>query len=385
MKFNIAQTTFVKALNIANKSLLTKSNLPILSNILINVKGSKVEIVTTSLETATKVVVDAKVESEGETTLSGRAVSEFVSQLDVGEIIFEKLGEEALVSSSGFKARFSTMAPEEFPAIPKIEIGRQLEIESKNLVEGVLMVAFCAALDESRPILTGILCEIKNGDFSMVATDGFRLGYSEVALVEKEKKAQGTRFVMPARALLEIAKIIGEKVEDKEQSLESRVTMTISDSLNQMVFKIGNVEFTSRLIEGVYPGWEKLIPASFTNKVKLNKGEFVRVIKIASIFARDSGSIVKLKFEGNGKAGAKLAVSSTTAQMGSSESEIAVALDGAGGEIAFNYRYLIEALSAITDDEVLFEMNESLNPGKLTGASRNNKAFQIIMPVRLQN
>lgn len=383
MKFIISQTDLLKGLSLSARSLLVKSNLPILSNILIGTKKGSVEVVTTNLETATRVVIEAKVETEGKITLPGRAICEFVSQLDSVAVTIETLGEEIAISAGGFSARFATIAPEEFPAIPQVEGGKTIKIATGDLVSGVEKVAFCAAVDESRPILTGILCEVKKSGIEMVATDGFRLGFSRIK-VENANENIGLKIIIPAKALIEVAKMASEIEQGKESDKSLGVQLVVADNLNQAVFKVGNVEFTTRLIEGVFPAWEKLIPSTFTTNAKINRSEFIRVIKIASIFARESGNIIKIKLDDGGQK-PSLIVSSTTAQVGSSQSKVDVSLSGNGGEIAFNFRYLLEALGVIEGEEVIFEMNESLNPGRLTSVEGEEKYFHIIMPVRLQN
>lgn len=383
MKFKIKQTDLLKGLSLSSRSLLVKSNLPILSNVLVSAKKGVVEVVTTNLETATRVELVAKVEIEGRVTLPGRAISEFVSQLESGELIIETLGEEVVVSAGGFSARFATIAPEEFPAIPQVVGGKVIKISTGDLVEGVERVGFCAAVDESRPILTGILCEIKKTGLEMVATDGFRLGFCRIKLGSTGENTN-LKIIIPAKALLEVSKMASEIEQGQDASKADGVQLVIADNLNQAVFKIGTVEFTTRLIEGVFPAWEKLIPTTFITSAKINKGELVRVIKIASIFARESGNIIKIKLDDQGQK-PSLIVSSTTAQVGSSQSKVDVELKGKGGEIAFNFRYLLEALSVIGGEEVSFEMNESLNPGRLTSEEAKESYFHIIMPVRLQN
>jgi DNA polymerase-3 subunit beta len=383
MKFIINQTDLLKGLNLSSRSLLVKSNLPILSNVLISTKKGLVEVVATNLETATRVLLSAKIETEGKITLPGRAILEFVSQLDPGDITIETLGEEVAMSSGAFNARFATIAPEEFPAIPQIEGGKTINLATGDLTLGVDRVAFCAASDESRPILTGILCEIKKTGLEMVATDGFRLGYCRIK-IENVNENIGLKVIVPAKALFEVAKMAAEIEQGQDANKVFGIQLIIADNLNQAVFKIGNVEFTTRLIEGVFPAWEKLIPSTFTTSAKINKGEFTRVIKIASIFARESGNIIKIKLDDQNQK-PSLMVSSTTAQVGSSQSKIEVGLVGHSGEIAFNFRYLLEALAVIAGDEVSFEMNESLNPGRLTSMEDKESYFHIIMPVRLQN
>ncbi len=381
MKVVIPQNELLKALVVSSRSLVNKANLPILSNVLLVSTSNKMEIITTNLETAIKASAECKIEVEGRVTVPGRAFWEYVSQMPNLDVVIEKLGEEVVLSTKGYKARFATLPPEEFPAIPKISGGKSFKVEVESFLEGASRVAFSAAQDESRPILTGVLCEINKKGMVMVATDGYRLSYHEMPIDGGELLA-GTRLVVPAKTIMEVAKIIGEVGVGGE---DGKVSVVVADNLSQVNFGVGDVEFTSRLIEGEFPGWQKIIPGTFVSRAVVSKQDFVNVVKAASIFARDSGSIVRLKL-GSSKPGGEgtLGVSAATAQIGSSDAEIAVKLDGNGGEIAFNFRYLLEALSVIDGEDVVFEMNESLNPGKLTSLEGKDKFFHIIMPVRLQ-
>lgn len=392
MKFEVSQQDMSLALLLAGKSLLVKANLPILSNLLVSATKDrqslsankqsfplgKIEVLSTNLETATKVTIAGKVEVEGKVTLSGKMLSEFISQLPQEEaVVFEKLGEEVQILTKGYRARFATIAAEEFPAIPKIEGGHKIKIGAADFARAATRVAFAAAQDEGRPILTGVLCEFDGGKVTMVATDGYRLSFDEVKVLEAPSLV--IKIVVPARAIAEAAKIGGETGEETK---DSAIDIVVAQGLNQISFKLGDAEFTSRLIEGEFPNWQKVIPNNFVNRARVNKEEFIKVVRVASIFARDSGSILRLKFEAKTQS---LNVSAGAAQVGSGDGQIGVELTGAGGEIAFNYRYLLEALGVIEDEEVNFEMVESLNPGKLTGVSKEEKFFHIIMPVRLQS
>lgn len=386
MKFIIPQQDFSKALVLSGKSLLVKSNLPILSNLLITAGKGEVEILSTNLETATKVNLSCKVETEGKITLSGKTLLEFVSQLSQEDVVFEVLGEEVLVTCGGIKARMVTIAPEEFPAIPKIEGGIKVKVNASRLEEAIGGVSFSAAQDEGRPILTGVLCELERGKLRMVATDGYRLSFDEFEVVEP--KELSLKLVVPSRALIEVSKIVGERNDMLGGSSAGggEIDILIAENFSQINFKVGEVEYTSRLIEGEFPAWQKVIPTSFTTSAKIKKDEFIKIVRIASIFARDGGSIIKLKFEPDSKRknGGNLIISGNAAQVGSSDSQIEVDLTGSGGEIAFNFRYLLDVLGVISGDEVNFEMVESLNPGKITSAEAPSY-FHIIMPVRLQN
>jgi DNA polymerase-3 subunit beta len=380
MKFIVEQQLFNRSLMLAGKSLLAKPNLPVLANLLIKAGKGKVEIISTSLETATRVNFDCKVEIEGETTVNGKTMLEFVSQLPGGDVAFEKLGEEVLVSASGFKARLATIAAEEFPVIPKIEKGTKLKLTADDFARCVARVAFSAAQDEGRPVLTGVLCEFVKGSLKMVATDGYRLSYDEMALGEGEPFE--AKIVLPARALLEVAKILSETegLGDKAD-----FSMLIAENLSQVSFSVPGAEFTSRLIEGEYPGWQRVIPASFGTKVKVAKEDVVKVVRVASIFARDAGSIIRVKVEPGAKGKGVFKVLSAAAQVGSSDAQVEADVTGPGGEIAFNYRYLLDALAVITTEDIIFEMIESLNPGKISSTDETDKFFHIVMPVRLQS
>ena len=349
--------------------------MPILANVLISASSGGLEILSTDLETATKVNVKCSVDVEGKTTAPGRAISEFVSQIPVGEVVVEKLGEEVKVFAKRYSARFATMPTEDFPAIPKIDKGKTIVLDGADFLRAILKVAFAAAQDEGRPALAGVLCEVGKKKLSMVATDGYRLSFQQVA-------AEGDfseKIIIPAKTLLEVSKIIGESGEDSGKT----VKMVISDGLNQVNFEIGNVIFTSRLIEGEFPTWQKIIPTTFTSKAKIPKDELMKLVRVASIFARDSGSIIKLKFETSDK-GSLLTISANNNQVGSNEASCEVELTGPGGEIAFNFRYLLEVLGSIENEDIFFEMIESLNPGRITTGG-DNDYFHIVMPVRLQS
>lgn len=380
MKFIVEQQLFNRSLTLAGKSLLAKPNLLVLANLLIKAGKGKVEIISTSLETATRVNFDCKVEIEGETTVSGRTMLEFVSQLPGGEVTFEKLGEEVLISASGFKARLATIAAEEFPVIPKIEKGTKIKLTAADFARCVARVAFSAAQDEGRPVLTGVLCEFVKGNLKMVATDGYRLSYDEMVLGDGEPFE--AKIVLPARALLEVAKILSETEVLGDQT---DFSMLVAENLSQVSFSVPGAEFMSRLIEGEYPGWQRVIPASFGTKVKVAKEDVVKVVKVASIFARDAGSIIRVKVEPGVKGKGMFKVLSAAAQVGSSDAEVEAEVAGSGGEIAFNYRYLLDALAVITTEDIIFEMIESLNPGKISPTDEKDKFFHIVMPVRLQS
>lgn len=376
----ITQENCAKALTAASKSLSTKVNLPILANMLLTATKSGLEVLATDLETATRVMTPAKVTIEGRAAVPGRVLLEFIAQIPGGEVSIEKLGEELVIGAKGLAARLATMPPEDFPAIPKIEHGSVIRLAPGDFSMAVSRVAFCAAQDEGRPVLGGILCEASGNAFSMVATDGYRLAFQKISTNGKPMAA-AIRVIVPARAMVEAAKLVSESAQLGERDVE----LEIAQTLNQANFRIADVQFTTRLVEGSFPPWRKIIPEKFITRAKIGREELVRVVRIASIFARDSGSIVKFTLSPKDSQGASvLKVASGNKQVGSNEADVVIELSGRGGEIAFNYRYLLEMLSSVASEDVNFEMIESLNPGKITIPGESDY-FYIVMPVRLQS
>jgi len=390
MKFIINQADFSKILTIGAKSILSKANLPILSNLLISTVDNGIEVLSTDLETAIRARVSCKVDKKGQTAVAGRTLLEFVAQLDEKDITVEKLGEEVVLSAEGYSARLATMPPEDFPAIPKIKKGVEFSLSKQELAGVVERVAFCAASDEGRPILTGMLCEISKDKMSFVATDGYRLSFDQDQ-IKTGASLPALKMIVPAKAMIEVGKIIAEDDNEQKENRGGGVKVVISQDINQATFKFGeekekfDVEFTTRLIEGEFPNWQKIIPDAFVTRAKIDKQEFTKLVRLTSIFARESGNIIKLKLTpGANSKGATLSVASQSSQLGSSDAVVDIELEGRGGEIAFNFRYLLEILAVVGGQEINFDMNESLNPGKITGVDPKDPFFHIIMPVRLQ-
>src|SRR3989344_1615689 len=332
MKFKIQQTDLSKALLSASKSLLSKVNLPILANIMVSVSKNKLEILSTNLETATKVIVECLGEADCKVAVPGKLLFEFVSQLPEGEVVFEKLGSEVVISAKRYSGRFATAPVEDFPAIPKIDAGYSFSLNPGDFEKAVLRVAYSAAMEEGRPILTGILCEFAKNSLSMAATDGYRLSFQKIPY--GGKTGEPVKVIMPARALLEAAKIVSE---NSEALGDGKIELLVAQGLNQVNIKVANVEYTTRLIEGVFPNWQKLIPTSFISSAKVPREELIKIVRVASIFARDAGSIVRFKLEAQGAKGGLLSVSAANSQVGSNEAQCEVELSGKGGEIAFNF------------------------------------------------
>lgn len=366
MHFQILQENLLKALTRVSRVVPTKPQLPILQHIKLSVTKEGLEIVTTNTETTETVWVGSKVEKAGETCVSARTLFEFVATLPPETIEVIQKEETLHLSCGKFQAGFPTVAATEFPSPPKLVQKDLGSIEKEGFVSALSSVLFSAATDEGRPVLTGVKVIPNEEGAQLVATDGYRLSLQKVALVIKNLEGA----IIPARALSEIVKLSADEKEEK----------TIKVGLageKQPGFIIGDTTLVTRLIDGEYPAFEKIIPKTFTTRALIDREPFLQAVRSAAIFARDNANIIRLHLDRQ-----RIVITAAAAQVGTNEIEINAKIDGDGGDIAFNSRFLIDFLTNFPEEEFLFEMTGALNSGVFKPVKDENY-LHIIMPVRV--
>lgn len=377
MKIQVLQENLLKALNISGRLVSSKAQLPILANILLATDQNRLKTSATNLETGVIVWVGAKVEKEGAITIPSKVFQEYVSSLPAEKIDLEVDKNITNLKCGSFTASFNGITAGEFPNLPKSK-QNVFSFPGQVLSEVISQAAFAAASDEGRPILTGVCLKGDEKMLSFAATDGYRLSVKKIelekALPDKDKE-KVKDMIIPAKALNEVARIIADQGKQEKKLIE----MGLTADGNQAVFIFPDIELSTRLLEGDFPDYEKIIPTEFTTRANLDKEELVKVVRIASIFARDSANIVKLKFSEG-----KLAISANSPQVGENFSEIGAKIEGEGGEIAFNFRFLLDFLNSVTAGEIIFEMTGPLNPGVFK-IKDDLSLLHVVMPVRLQS
>ncbi len=368
--FSVKQEEFSKALQLVIRAISTRITLPILSNFLIEVYEGKITVSSTNLDIAISVTLTATETYIGKIAVPGKILSDLVSTLNPGTLSLEIIDGIGSLVSGKFAAKLNTAPTEDFPVIPT-EVGEaRVKIPAKTFSYAIDKVEFAAAVDESRPILAGVLFDLSEKGLELVATDGYRLSH---AMFSGEFATKPIRTVIPARTLQEVSKLAGQNDE---------IGVWLSENDKQAVFKAGEVKIVSRIIEGEYPNWRKIVPDSFSTSISVAKDEFARALTQAAVFAKESGNVVRL---GLGD-GLGLLVSSVSREIGEEKNEIEGELSGPSGEIAFNWRYLNDFLGICESEKFTLEILESLKPGKFT-LEKNETGVEfmhIIMPVRLQ-
>jgi len=376
MKFTCLQENLEKALSLINRTAIFKSQLPITTNVFLKATKEGIEIVGTDLENTTRVVLLGKIEKEGGILLPIRTFIETVNALPKENVTIEVAELAATITSGRYKVKINGISEAEFPQLPKAPDKKKMEVG--ELLSYSKIITFAASSDESRGTLTGILVISSGKDTMLVATDGYRLSLKKIK-GERDKgegESEEEKIIIPSRVFAEVAKIAGERGKSEEGKEE--VSLVIKETNNQVVFAFKDVEIHSRLIEGEFPAYGKIIPQSFETRAVFDREEFTKAVKLSSIFARDSANIVKVKI---GKESMILSANAT--QVGENTCEVEAAIEGDENEIAFNSRFLLEFLAAIDSKEIAFEMTGPLNPGvfKIPG---DDSYFHIIMPVRVQ-
>lgn len=370
MRLTILQQDLLPPLSAVSRSSGIKSTLPVLANVLIQAQGNKLKLSATNLEIGVIKEFKAEVEEEGEVTIPAKTLLELISSLPNEKINLESNETQLKITTKHFNATINGIPASEFPAIP-LASEQAVTIKAKILKESLPQITFAAAADEGRPILTGILTEIKNNFLEFVSTDGFRLAHKTAKLSGSDNV--NFRSLIPRKTFEEVVRLISEELKDEDVDIE----ISTSENQNQMIFKIGKTQLSSRLIEGQFPAWEKIVPQKFENKTLLERLDLLKAVKLASVFAKSEANVIKLEV-----ADSKMKLFSQAKELGTQQSDLDIKSEGEKITIAFNSRFLQEALSACSSNEIEINFSGNLSPAIIKPLEEEGLEY-VIMPIRL--
>ena len=377
MQVSCLQQNLSRGLAIVGRAVASRSNLPVLQNVKIVTDGGMLVLTATNLDIAITTRIGAQVEQEGELTIPARLLTDFVNSLpdDRIDIVSSENSSAVSLKCQKFEANINVTSAEDFPPIPEVDEGAVIKISSQVLRDTIAHVAFAAATEDSRPVLTGLKVEASEDKFTFAAADGFRLAVYEGQLAEP--MSSPIEFIIPAKAMHEVGRLIGAD----DSPIEFMVTPTKTHAL----FNIGNVEIVSQLMPGSFPNFRSLIPSEFKHRIIVQRTEFVRAVKSASIFARDGSGIVRFQII-DGEGGAGIAITSRAEELGDHQGEISGILEGDvddDSKIAFNSKYLAEVLDVLSEEEISFEMANPSSPGVVKSVGKQDYTH-VIMPMFVQ-
>lgn len=369
MKVNIFLDRLNKGLSLVSRVVSTKNQLPVLGNVLISAEKEGLFLSTTNLETAIITRVNASIETEGKTTVPFKQLYETTSLIREEKVELSLEENNFKIKGTKTKSTLSTTPTAEFPPINKSSKTPTLIIDKKSFSEAVGQVVIATSQDESRPLLGGVRFEKTEKGIEIAATDGYRLSVKELTA---EKNDMKKNLIFPVKTLIEVVRIASE-------AEEKVIKVVIDEEKNQANFIFEEAEIISRLLEGEFPNFKKIIPNSYTTKVIFDKEELLNSVKLASVFARESSNIVKIKTDDK-----KAQLSANAPQVGENSASLEIEKEGEEIEVAFNYRFLSEYLNIVQGERVVFETNGALNPGVFK-IEKEDRFLHIIMPVRVQS
>jgi DNA polymerase-3 subunit beta len=373
LKENLKQGLFVVS-HLAGKN----ANLPILNNILVEVKKEGVRLVTTNLEVGITHFIRGKVEKEGSFTVDAKIFADYINLLPNKKIDLIREDGILRVECENFKTKIKTEASEDFPLIPQIEKINKKTVDVGSLKNALAKVVFAAANSESRIELSGVLFTIIKGKLILAATDSYRLAEKELEIKEeignKEKTEEAQKVIVPARTIQEVLRILAgtEQLEGSKKELD----FYINDS--QILFVIDNTELISRLIEGQYPDYKQIIPAAGKTSAILNRFELVRAIKASALFSKSGINDINLDFpEGKNQ----VIVSSASGTTGENIVKIEAETKGIDNGIIINYQYLLDGLNNIDEETIKMEVIDGNTPCLIKPVGEKGYLY-IIMPIK---
>jgi DNA polymerase-3 subunit beta len=377
MKLSCLQENLKRGLAVVGHAVAGKSTLPVLSNILLATDEGRLKLAATNLEVGITAWIGAKIEEEGAVTVPAKLLSDVVGGLpnDKINLALDARTQTMNLTCARFEANIKGIEADEFPVIPTIADRQPTASFPPDLLrETVDQVAFAAATDDTRPVLAGVLMRMKGKTATFAAADGFRLAVRTVEL--PEPVVEPLDVIVPARALIELARIVGD--------VEGGVEVTVTPSGGQILFHTESMDLVSRLIDGKFPDFERIIPGQYATRTVLDTQEFAKAVKLASYFSTASANIVKLTMESGGDLGpGKLVISSNAAEVGNNQGALDGMIHGEGGQIALNVKFLAEALNAIKTPQIALETQTPQNPGvfKPVGA---DGYIHIVMPMTVR-
>lgn len=367
MKFVMTQPALLESLKVVSRAVSGQNTLPVLGNILIKAEGKLVHFIATNLEISISTSAEATIKNEGAITVPAKILTSYTSLLEKDEDVeISAIGGTALeIKSKKSKTKMKGISADEFPSVSSVEGGTEVKLSSDDFRATVHRVAFAAQENSSRPILSGVYCFNTKKDLYFVATDSYRLSENIVSL---KAAPEDISCVIPVRALLEADRLAGGAEE---------VSLRIVE--NQVMFTVGKTQLVSRLIDGQFPDYKQIIPKNIVTTIELDRSEFELAVRRVSIFAKENNQHMKLECQADGS----LIISTDATEIGEEKATLSIKLTGEPNIIALNSDYVLDVLSALSDEKtVKVELEGKINPAIFR--SEKGKDFtHLVMPLKM--
>ncbi|MCZ2127973.1 MAG: DNA polymerase III subunit beta [Anaerolineales bacterium] len=376
MKVTVLQENLARGLSVVARAVSSRSTLPVLSNILIATDEGRLRLSATNLELGITCWIAARIEEEGSTTVPSRTFSDLVNTLpsDQVELTLDAKTQSLHVKCGASNNDIKCIDAQEFPPMPAPEMKDAVQLNVADFKEMIQQVAFAASSDEARPVLMGVLMNAEKDKLTLAAADGFRLSVRKGQLSQAVKEA--INIIIPSRALSELARVAHDG--------EEPIYMVVPKQRGQVLFRVKDVEVVSQLIDGAFPDYQQIIPRSYKSRTLVSTAAMLKACKQAEIFAREGSNVARLDIkESKGEMQpSEVEISATSEETGKNETIVEATVDGGGVLIAFNVKFLREALEAVKTPNVALETTAQNAPGVIRPVG-DEDFLQVIMPMHL--
>jgi DNA polymerase-3 subunit beta len=376
MKATVLQENLAHGLNTVSRAVAARSTLPVLSNILLATDEGRLRLSATNLELGITCWIAARIEQDGSTTVPARTFSDLINTLP-GEQVSLALDTNTQtlnVRGGASTNEIKCIDAQEFPPLPVPDLDGAVQLNVADFREMIQQVAFAASSDEARPVLMGVLLQVDRDKLTMAAADGFRLSVRKAMLSSPAPASLSA--IIPARCLVELARVASDG--------EAPLYMVLPKGRGQVVFRVKDVEVTSQLIDGTFPDYQQIIPRKYNSRTLVSTASLLKACKQAEIFAREGSNVARLNIKsGNGQLQpSEVEITATSEETGKNETIVEATVDGSGVLIAFNVRFLREALEVIKTPNVALETSAPNAPGVVRPVG-DEEFLHVIMPMHL--
>ena len=363
------QENLARGLQVASRAVSSRATLPVLANVLLRTEDAGLKLTATNLEIGITAWVPGRVDSEGSLTVPARLFSDIVNGLPAGERVdLEIEGDTSLRIKAGrYQTHLRGIDAEEFPVIPSPGERPTTRISQRELRRALSEVAFAAATDEARPILTGVLTRFSGDRLTLAAADNYRIAVKSLPLLDS---VEDTSLVVPARSYNELMRVLADS--------DDPVEVMLASSKSQILFHLEGIDLVSRLIDGQFPNYQQVLPTSHTSRAVVDRDELLKAVRLSAFIASSAANVIKLTV---GDEGAGTVTIAAAADVGDAQGEVESANEGDSVQIAFNARYLQEALQNVDDPQLALEFSGPLSPGVIRPTG-DEDYVHVIMPVR---
>lgn len=372
MKITCDRSYLATAVGVAGRAVSGRNTLPILSNVLLETQDDRLQMTATDLDTAIRTVIPATVHENGAVAIPASVLGDVVSKLPDAPVTIEALDGRVTVRSGKSDYTILSLPAEDFPVVPEVEGGQELTLQQAQLKEMLRMTTFAASKEESRSILMGVLFDARGDDLTLVATDTHRLAKKQTKLAQPVETSVSA--IIPARPLVELERVLHDSVEE---------SITIRFSTSQVQFSTGDVTLVSRMLDGQFPNYEKVIPKSTERRITFERNEFLNAVRRVDIVAKNNSQKAILETKGE-----VMQITAESQDVGKAYEEVGINMDGDDIKIAFNAGYLMQVLGILTDDKATLHLSGALNPGLLRpgngeGSGLDSDFLYVVMPMQV--